>query len=260
MEKQLNSFWEEAGSWYDRVVGEKGHYYHQQVILPNLLKLMQLESHPAPTVVDLGCGQGILARQIPAQVPYLGIDQAHSLIRSAKMRNKNRLHRFLVADLNVSIELSKKTYSHALFILSLQNIQKPETALRHAAHLLQPSGKLFIVLNHPCFRIPRQSSWGVDEAKQIQFRRIDRYLSPLKIPIQTHPGIESSTTKTWSFHCSLSAYSQYLYQAGFVIELMEEWCSNKRSSGSKAKMENFSRREFPLFLALVGRKAECFKP
>lgn len=128
-------------------------------------------------------------------------------------------------------------------------MQDPKISLENAAKFLQPKGRLFIVLNHPCFRIPRQSSWGIDKKKQVQFRRVDRYLSSLKIPIQTHPG-KNSTIKTWSFHHSLSTYSQYLHQAGFVIEKIEEWCSDKKSEGGRAKMEDFSRLEFPLFLAI----------
>ena len=26
--------WETSSAWYDKIVGAKGHYYHEQVILP----------------------------------------------------------------------------------------------------------------------------------------------------------------------------------------------------------------------------------
>ena len=45
-----------------------------------------------------------------------------------------------------------------------------------------------------------------------------------------------------------------LQQAGFVIQLIEEWGSDKSSVGSAARMENRSRQEFPLFLALKAIK------
>lgn len=251
MKKQLDSSWEDSSRWYDSAVGEKGHYYHQHVIFPNLLRLMELDRHPDPSLVDLGCGQGILSRQIPSSVPYLGVDISASLIHFAKERAKGRLRRFIEADLNKPLDLPPKSYTHATLILSLQNIEDPQGPLNNAAHLLKKGGKLFIVLNHPCFRIPRQTSWGIDDKKQIQYRRIDRYLSPLKIPIQTHPGKKASEEQTWSFHYPLSTYSKCLHQAGFVIEEIEEWCSDKKSMGSKAKMEDLSRREFPLFLTIV---------
>jgi len=36
---------------------------------------------------------------------------------------------------------------------------------------------------------------------------------------------------------------------------MEEWISDKKSTGAKARMENRSREEFPLFLALLAQKS-----
>jgi hypothetical protein len=111
-------------------------------------------------------------------------------------------------------------------------------------------------MNHPCFRIPRQSSWKVDDEQKIQYRRIDRYTSPMKIPIQAHPSKGQSSATTWSFHHPLASYSQWLNETGFVIELIEEWHSNKVSTGKAAKMENRSREEIPLFLAIKAKKKD----
>ena len=120
-----------------------------------------------------------------------------------------------------------------------------------AAHL-QKGGRFAIVMNHPCFRIPRQSSWGFDEATKLQYRRMNGYMSPQKIPIEMHPGAQKQAT-TWSFHHPLSDYSKWLYEAGFSIERIEEWCSDKVSTGGNAKAENRARKEFPLFLSIIAR-------
>lgn len=249
MTKPFDSSWETSSAWYDKIVGEKGHYYHEHLILPNVIKRFK----SASSVIDLGCGQGILARSLPPNIPYLGIDASKSLIQTAKQHDKNKLHEYLVADLMQELRLEKKTFSHAAFILSLQNMEHPLIALQNTSAHLQKNGRLLIVINHPCFRIPRQSSWQVDESKKIQYRRIDQYMSPLKIPIQTHPSKEESTT-TWSFHHPLSTYTLWLKEAGFAIEEMKEWYSDKTSTGKAAKMENRCRQEFPLFLAVYANK------
>jgi ubiquinone/menaquinone biosynthesis C-methylase UbiE len=176
------------------------------------------------------------------------VDAAPSLIREAQGKSK---HAFRVGD--VTLPLNAGTFTHATIILALQNIAEPLAVFKNAAAHLETGGQLVIVLNHPCFRIPRQSSWGVDEPKKLQYRRVDRYLSPLKIPIQTHPGKQASV-ETVSFHYPLSAYVQWLFEAGFTTELIEEWISDKRSTGANARMENRSREEFPLFLAIRSRK------
>lgn len=242
--------WESSNKWYDSIVGKEGHYYHQSVIFPKLLKLLNLS--PKSSLLDLGCGQGVLARNIHPEVEYMGMDLSPSLIKAAK-REAAPHHRFQVADICQPIQLNK-TFSHAAIVLALQNVSAPEAALKNAHQNLSASGTLCIVLNHPCFRIPRQSHWGIDAERKIQYRRIDRYLSPLKIPIQTHPGKGNESPTTFSFHYSLSDYSRFLTENGFVIAAIEEWTSDKKSVGKTAAMENRAREEFPLFLAIKAEK------
>lgn len=247
--------WQEVGQWYNESVGEQGHYYHQALIIPNVLKLLNLaEGHPT-SLLDLACGQGVLSRHLPSTVAYTGIDAATQLIKAAQHYHKNSAHHFICADVTQKLPLKKETFSHATLILALQNIERPEAVFKNAAYLLQRQAPFVIVLNHPCFRIPRQSSWKVDEANKIQYRRIDRYMSNMKIPIQTHPGKGRISPHTWSFHHPLSTYSRWLKEAGFVIDSIEEWCSDKVSEGRAAKMENRSRQEIPLFMALAARKS-----
>lgn len=251
--KTPSTSWEPVQKWYSAAVGDEGHYYHQQIILPGVIRLLQLEQTADVALLDLACGQGILARALPTQTKYMGVDLSSSLIKEAKQRDRNPLHHYLVADVTKQLNL-KETFSHGAILLALQNIEFPDKVFRNFHAHLRPDGRLVIVINHPCFRIPRQSSWQVDAQKKLQYRRVDRYMSEMRIPIHAHPSKGQKSETTWSFHHSLSAYSRWLYEAGFVIEQLEEWCSDKVSTGSAAKMENRSREEIPLFLALAIRR------
>lgn len=244
--KTINDSW----SSYDKTVGLKGHYYHQQLILPKALDLLNLRKANL-SLLDLGCGQGILARHIPEKVDYLGVDSSSALICAAKKYSK---HRFIVGDVSKPLKTEKKDFTHAALILALQNIKDGFAVLKNSADHLKQGGKLLVVLNHPCFRVPRQSSWEVDEKKRVQYRRIDRYISPLDIPIQMRPSQNDVADETWSYHYPLSSYTLWLKEAGFCIEILEEWCSDKISTGKASTMENRSRQEFPLFLAILARK------
>ena len=252
--KKETTSWESVGKWYQSIVGDDGHYYHKHVILPALLEHMQVNKIKDPLVLDLGCGPGVLARQLPSNTRYIGIDLSTSLVKSAKSQDKDPLHEYFLGDITKPLPIKTSECSHATIILALQNVEHPLLALKNAFKYLRPGGKLFVILNHPCFRVPRQSSWRVDEEQKIQYRRIDRYKSSLKIPIQAHPSKGESSATTWSFHHSLSTYSKWLKEAGFAIELIDEWCSNKVSTGKAAKMENRSREEIPLFLCLIAVK------
>jgi ubiquinone/menaquinone biosynthesis C-methylase UbiE len=250
--KEVKTSWQNVSDWYGRAVGTEGQYYHQHVILPQGLKLLNLAVESS--LLDLACGQGVLARAISPRVVYLGVDAAPALIRQAKRLDKNKSHSYLVADISQSLPLEKKDFTHAAIILALQNVSEPEGVVNNAAKHLGRGGKFLIVLNHPCFRIPRQSSWGIDEANKIEYRRVDRYLSPLEVPLRASPGQGDKSEVVWSYHLSLSDYSRMLADSGFVIERLEEWTSDRRSVGLAARMENRAREEFPLFLAILARK------
>jgi len=239
--------WSPVAHWYNTLVDEKGSYFHEHVVIPKTLTLLDLKD--MSSLLDVGCGQGVLARAIPKTVQYTGIDVSGSLIAEARKRDHNPNHRYSVADATTDLQVSNSMFSHAVFLLSLQNMEKPDNALMHVANALKPGGTLVVVLNHPCFRIPRQSSWGIDEKNKMQYRKMNRYLSPLKIPITMHPGQEKSPV-TWSYHYPLSDYTKWLHKNNFVIQLIEEWTSDKESVGRAARMENRSRSEFPLFLAI----------
>ncbi len=242
----VSTSWEGSEQWYKSLVGEEGHYYHRKIIIPGVLRLMESPD----SVLDLACGNGILGRQLPPSVSYVGIDAAPSLITAAIKGANNPTQTYEIGDIKKSFKLKKHDFSLATLILAIQNIEKPEDVFQNVAKHLKKGGKLIIVMNHPCFRIPRQSSWQIDEAKKIQYRRLDGYMHPKKIPIQTHPGKKEQSQTTLSFHHPLTSYVQWLHQAGFAIEILQEWCSDKISTGKAAKMENRSRSEFPLFMAI----------
>ena len=246
--------WQKVEKWYNEAVGPEGHYYHQHIVLPGVLKLFDLKKAEHVSVLDLACGQGVLARHLSPNVAYTGIDIAPSFIKAAREYDANPKHEYFVGDATKPLSVRKKDFTHAAIILALQNIEHPLLALKNAYEHLQPGGSLVIVLNHPCFRIPRQSSWKIDEQNKIQYRRMDRYFTPLQIPIQAHPSKGEKSVTTLSFHYPLSAYTQWLNEAGFSITLIEEWCSNKESIGKAAKMENRAREEFPLFLTIKAKK------
>lgn len=244
--------WEPVSKWYNKNVGEDGHYYHQHVVIPGVLRHLAL--HPKESsLLDIACGSGVLARHIPSSIPYVGLDLSANLIKEAQLQDRNPLHHYIVGDATQPF-LVNREFSHATLILALQNIEFPLEVFKHTHKVLKTGGTFVIVLNHPCFRIPRQSSWAIDEAKKLQYRRIDRYGSSMQIPIQAHPSQGEKSAETWSFHHPLSAYSKWLHEAGFSISLVDEWYSNKVSTGGAAKMENRSREEIPLFMALVCKK------
>jgi SAM-dependent methyltransferase len=246
-----DSSWENSQKWYNDIVGPQGHYYHTQVVLPNTLRLLNLNLNS--TLLDVACGQGVLARAIGKVQHYCGYDLSSSLINEAKKLNKIKSFKFFVHDATRPLDPSLGLFSHAACLLALQNIPSPIDVFKSISVHIESGGKFVFVINHPSFRIPRMSGWIIDEKKKLQSRRIDAYMSHQKIPIATHPS-QPNTQNTLSFHYPLSYFCDALKNSGFYIETVEEWCSNKTSTGKMATQENRARKEFPLFMAIVAIK------
>jgi len=246
--KKTNTSWQKVAPWYQKIVGDSGHFYHREVILPNVLRLLNLK--PGEKLIDLGCGQGVLARAIPNDVEYAGFDNAGEMIKTAISLDKNLKHRYTTIDATHTI-LNQRADKIAI-ILALQNMKKPFAVIRNCQEMLNLNGKLVIVLNHPAFRVPKHADWIEKEGKQ--FRIVDNYMSPLEIPIESSPFDKKNNELSFSYHYPLSFYSEILFDNGFVIEKIEEWVSPKKSTGSKAEIEDKARGEIPLFMAIVAGK------
>src|SRR5258705_12493022 len=97
--KKIESSWEGSHDWYDKIVGLKGHYYHEQLILPFVIKALDLEATKKVKLLDLACGQGILERALPKGVSYVGVDVSPSLIKAATQHSQKKDSSFLKGDI-----------------------------------------------------------------------------------------------------------------------------------------------------------------
>jgi hypothetical protein len=121
--------------------------------------------------------------------------------------------------------------------------------------VLTQDGSFIFVLNHPSFRNPRQTHWGYDESQNIQYRRVDEYMSESHVKIDMTPGSATKKKFTVSFHRPLQVYVKALTKQHFAITRLEEWVSHRESEkGPKQKAENSSRKEIPLFMCIEVKK------
>ena len=238
-------------NWYNYLIEKDQDSYQRKLILPNLLRLV--EAKGGDVIVDLACGQGFFAREFARlHAKVIGVDISPEVINIARRDKSVEYH---VSSADKLDFLKDESVDKVAIILSLQNIENANDVIKEVSRVLKPKGKLFMVLNHPAFRIPKESSWGWDEIKKIQYRRLDSYISESGEQIQMHPG-EKPWEKTISFHRPLQFYFKLLSKNGLLVARLEEWNSHKISEpGPKKEAEDRSRHEFPLFLFLEAVKA-----
>lgn len=244
--------WENVAEWYGTHLSAPG-TYQSEVVWPGAMKLLGVGA--GKTFLDVACGEGSFAQLISKQGGgVVGIDAAPTLVRQAQMKHIRNAE-FFVADASRGTkEIGSLMFDGAAIVLALQNIENMTGVFATVSKLLKKNAPFVIVLNHPAFRIPRQSSWGFEESRKMMYRRVDSYLEENAIPMQMHPG-DAPGVKTTSYHRPISSYVTALSKAGFMIDDMEEWISHKEStSGPRARAENRIRKEIPMFLAIRARK------
>lgn len=256
--------WGKVANWYDNLLEKEDKTYQKTLILPNILRLLRVRR--GETILDLGCGQGFFSREFAKLgAKVIGVDVSRELIDIAKKHRNNEAMKQSNNDISPTIDyhvssaedlnfLKEKTIDKITIILSLQNIENADSVIKECRRVIKTNGSIFIVLNHPAFRIPKKSAWGWDEVKKIQYRRVDSYLSESKEEIQMHPG-NKPWEKTISFHGPLQYYFKMLNKYNFSVSRLEEWNSNKTSEpGPKKTAEDIARREIPLFLFIEAVK------
>ncbi|HLJ66805.1 MAG TPA: class I SAM-dependent methyltransferase [Chloroflexota bacterium] len=247
--------WDALATWYNGWVGEGGSDYHRHVAVPAAVRL--LEAQPGERVLDVGCGQGVLAPHVVrAGAEYVGVDASPRLVQMARQQHHHG-GRFLVGDARRLMEapgIRPASFDAAVFLLSLQDMDPLAPVLEGTAHALKPGGRVVLLLTHPAFRVPRQSGWGWDEGRKLMYRRVDRYLTPLPVPMKPYPGRDGAGV-TRSFHRPIQDYVNGLAEQGLLTDRMEEIAAHRTvERAPTARAANLARKEIPLFLGLRARK------
>lgn len=245
--------WGAVSGWYDETVGNPTSY-QSSLILPNLIRV--LNPLKGEKILDVACGQGIFSREIAKKgAEVCGVDISSELIDIAK-KDKSVNVIYEVASAEKLDNLKSDSFDAAICVLALQNIRDTSSALAEVSRVLKQGSRFVVVLNHPCFRVPKRSGWDFDDKKVVQYRRVEGYLSEAMIEIDMEPGKGGYGAKTVSFHRPLQLYFKQLQKQGFLVRRLEEWESNKKSeAGPRQKAEDLARKEIPLFMVIEAIKA-----
>lgn len=245
--------WGHVADWYDKHLQERD-TYHSKVVFPQLLRMMDVKKGEA--ILDLPAGQGAFSKLLAqAGASVIAIDIAKELIAIAERRPVPGVRYFISPSHRLGM-IPDGSIDKVACILGIQNIKNVDGTFKELSRVLKPNGRIFIVMNHPAFRVPKASAWGWDKTTSKQYRRIDSYLSESAAAIDMQPGRKGrERIETISYHRPLQWYFKLLGKNGFAVDRLEEWISHKESvSGPRAAEENRIRKEIPLFLALRAMK------
>jgi SAM-dependent methyltransferase len=244
--------WDPVAGWYSGWVGAQGSEHHRRLAIPALLGL--LEPVAGERILDVGCGTGALAPHVTKSgARYTGIDASRKLLAFARQHHGARGD-FVLGDATRLADCSALragSFDAATFLLSIQDIDPLESAIQSAVWALRHGGRIVILMTHPCFRVPRQSGWGWDAHRKLQYRRIDRYLTPLAVPMKPYGGGLRGATR--SYHRPLTDYITALATAGLLVDRLLELPTYRDASRARGgTIAHSAECEIPLFLGVRG--------
>ncbi|MFZ4500406.1 MAG: class I SAM-dependent methyltransferase [Minisyncoccia bacterium] len=246
--KNEQTQWDNVSRWYDEYL--KGDdTYQAKVIAPNLLRM--LDPKEGERVLDVASGQGYFSRLIAKSgAMVVGVDASKELVEvAARQASVNESYR--VGDAQALPAMKLGSFDAVFSVLAFENIKNIPKVLEGMNDCLKKEGKAVVVLLHPAFRIPQHSDWGYDMKKGVQYRKTEKYLSEVSIPIELSPFRGAKKITTTTFHRSLQWYAKAFRNAGFAITNLEEWISHKKSeAGPRQSAEDTARKEIPMFLAI----------
>lgn len=184
-------------------------------------------------------------------IDFIGVDISKELLEIAKSDLSDHAS-FIQSDAAKLTVLENSSVDIMYSVLALQNMSDLSAVVGEIRRVLKKGGRFIGVINHPSFRIPKQSDWYFNKERNEQGRVVYTYMSDKKFAIDMHPGKTAQGEKkeeTFSFHHPLQYYTKVFSKHGFVISRLEEWISHRKSEeGPKKMIEDTARKEIPLFM------------
>ena len=251
----IKTDWGNVANWYQKMVNDTDSYQNK-VILPNLTRVLDMQK--SQTILDIGCGVGFFCQKFYEQGAIVtGVDLGAKSIDLA-IKNTSKDIKYFIKNAEKLDFIKPNSIDKITIILTIQNIKSADLCISECAKILKSSGQIVLVINHPYFRIPKSTSWMWSEKENLQYRRVDKYLSSHSVSIDMTPGNNKANQKqeTISFHRPLEWYFNIFAKNNLVVENMEEWISHRKSDQGPKKTPSLeiSRKEIPLFMCLVVAK------
>jgi ubiquinone/menaquinone biosynthesis C-methylase UbiE len=212
----MTESWDTIADWYAERLrsGSAMHDFARDCLLRRLPERLA-----GLRVLDLGCGEGIVARAVAARgASVVGIDPSPRMIEHALDAERSRPSgtRFSVDDGCTLSTVGTGSVEWVTAGLSLNNVPDLDAALSAVRRVLVPGGGLVFTVPHPCFEAPH-ATWT--EAGDGTVRRVvGDYLAEGF----WRSGNPEGARRAGNQHRKLSTYLTALIRHGFRTEAVEE--------------------------------------
>jgi SAM-dependent methyltransferase len=234
----LERAWEaEAAGWtaWVRTPGHDSYWYYRD-------GFFALLPPPGRATLDLGCGEGRVARDLAARGHrVVGIDSSPSMIAAA--READAAGAYVLADAG-AFPFAEGAFDLVVAYNPLMDVADLPGALGEAARVLDDGGRLCVAIVHPV----NSAGAFADDGDDSPFMIDGSYLEERRY---TDTISRNGLTMTFhSVHRPLEAYARSLEASGFAVETLREPPAPSEATGrwGLPSVSRWSR--LPMFLWL----------
>lgn len=209
----LGAVWERHAAWWQAEFTGGADVEYEEQILP----MARRHLAGARRVLDLGCGEGQIARLAAADGAerVVGVDTSAAQIAEARRRGGGVAYARASA---TRLPLADGSFDAVVTCLVLEHIEDLDGALDEVARVLRRGGRFVIFVNHPLFQTPG-SGWVDDRVidPPEQYWRVGPYL-PESVTVEE---VDSGVRLPF-FHRPLGRYVNALAARGLYLQRMVE--------------------------------------
>jgi SAM-dependent methyltransferase len=232
----LSDFWEGQAERWVRWAREPGHdsywLFHRD-------RFLELLPPPGRLTVDVGCGEGRLARDLQAfGHTVLAVDRSATMVEHARSADPELDVRQADA---AELPLEDEAADLVVSFMSLMNTDDLEGAVREAARVLAPGGRYCVAITHPLNTAGAFASREDDAPFVIEGSYFEHKVQ--EIPVE-RDGLEMTFLDA---HRPLEEYFRALESAGLPVEALRDIADTSDAPASRW-------RRIPLFLHLRARR------
>ena len=257
--KQLNDegreLWNRKARFWDALHGERGNEFHRLLVEPSVLQLLRLRA--GESVLDVGCGNGALARRLAREgAAVTAIDFSPAMIALARERDEASHtsidYRVIDAtDEAALLLLGARRFDTITCTMSFMDMPTIDPLFAAASQLLKPAGRFVFATMHPAFNSNKPVFLHDKEDRDgvVSEQYALKLRAYLAMPPVKGSGAPGEPTPHYYFHRSLSELLGAAFDAGFVLDALLEPTYEAEESASAASLDWRRFRQFPPVLS-----------
>ncbi|HEX6476285.1 MAG TPA: methyltransferase domain-containing protein, partial [Acidimicrobiales bacterium] len=163
-----SDLWARSARWWQATFTAGADPEYVEQILP----LVSRQLPPSGRVLDVGTGEGQVARLTAGARTAVGVDPTWLQLEEARRRGGGP--RYAAASA-AGLPFAAASFEAAIACLVLEHLDELEQTVAEVGRVLRPGGRFLLLMNHPLLQAPG-SGWIDDHILGEQYWRIGPYL------------------------------------------------------------------------------------